>query len=334
MNIKFAALFFVVVFLSACGQMQTSDSTAVAPTPEPVYEIEQLVGNLYRARSNNHYTVFLVTQDGVVLADPINLDFAEWLKAELAERFDEEVKYVLYSHHHWDHASGGAAFLDTAEFIGHENMLKHLQAPLPSNQVASDTNGDNRLQRSEVGGGTLANFDILDTNSDGELTGAEINANIVPPTITYTDTYPVYISGWVVTMNYAGNNHSDDGSIINFGEEATAYGVDWLNVRRLPGGLAGQSVEDWLDTIDRMASLPISRVVPGHGEHGRTQDLMDYRQFFVDLDTAARQAIAAGVSLEYFQQNISLEAYADWDRYDTHLGINAADFYRMAMQDQ
>jgi len=147
------------ILLVACGQLQTDNSTnSQAAAPEPVYEIEQLVGNLYRARSNNHYTVFLVTQEGVVLADPINLDFSEWLKGELAERFDEEVKYVLYSHHHWDHASGGAAFLDTAEFIGHENMVKHLQAPLPSNQVAADSNGDNRLQRSEVGGGTLASF--------------------------------------------------------------------------------------------------------------------------------------------------------------------------------
>lgn len=314
--------------------MQTSNTAATAPAPEPVYEIEQLVGNLYRARSNNHYTVFLVTQDGVVLADPINLDFAEWLKAEILERFDEDVKYVLYSHHHWDHASGGAAFLETAEFIGHENMVKHLQAPLPSNQVASDTNGDNRLQRSEVGGGTLASFDILDTNGDGELTGAEINANIVMPTITFTDYYPVYIGGWEVAMRYAGSAHSDDGTILNFGEEATAYGVDWLNVRRLPGGLAGQPVASWLDSVDRMLSLPINRVVPGHGEHGRKQDLMDYRQFFVDLDAAARQAIAAGVSQEDFQQNVSLEAYADWERYDTHLGINAADFYRMAAQEQ
>ena len=331
MKIMLVTLLTATGFLAACGQMPTADQPATAVAPEPVYEIERIAGNLYRARSNNHYTVFLVADEGVVLADPLNLDFAEWLKAEIAERFNEEVKYVLYSHHHWDHASGGAAFVDTAEFIGHENMVKHLQAPLPSNQVAADSNGDQVLQRSEVSGGTLAAFDTLDTNGNGELTGAEINANIVMPTITYTDTHPVYISGWVISMIHAGNNHSDDGTILNFGEEAAAYGVDWLNVRRLPGGLAGQPVEDWLATIDRMASLPITHVVPGHGERGRPQDLQDYRQFFVDMDAAARAAITAGVSLEEFQENISLPAYADWDWYDTHLQINAASFYQMAM---
>ena len=332
---KYIVLMVLTALVSACGNLQNADSSAApqASAPEPIYEIEQINGDLYRARSNNHYTLFRVFDAGVVLADPLNLDFAEWLKSELATRFNEEVVYVLYSHHHWDHASGGAAFLDTAEFVGHENMLKHLQAPLPSNMVVLDGNNDQMIQRSEATGGTLASFDILDANSDGALTGAEINANIVMPTITYTDRYPVYISGWEVSMIHAGNNHSDDGTIINFGEEATAYGVDWLNVRRLPGGLAGQPVSAWLDTIDRMLALPITRVIPGHGEHGLKADLVEYRQFFVDLDTAAREAIAAGVSQQDFQENISLPAYADWGRYDTHLGVNAASFYEMAMQD-
>lgn len=330
---RIAAISILAALLTACGQMQTTNTASAPAQPEPIYEIENIAGDLYRARSNNHYTVFLVTFDGVALADPITLDFANWLKAEIAERFDEEVKYVLYSHHHWDHASGGAAFLDTAEFVGHENMVKNLQAPLPGNQIASDTNGDNRLQRNEAAGGTLANFDFLDRNGDGELTGAEINADIVMPTVTYSDYHPIYIGGWEVGMFYAGNSHSDDGTILNFGEQATGYAVDWLNVRRLPGGLAGRSAADWIDSIDRMSRLPISRVVPGHGEHGLKQDLMDYRQFFVDMDAAAREAIAAGVSQEEFQENISMPAYADWGRYDTHLGINAASFYQMAAQD-
>ena len=332
MKFKFATLLASAVLLAACGQMQTIDQAASTAAPEPVYGIEHVAGNLYRANRNNHYTVFLVADAGVVLADPISLDFAEWLKDEIATRFDEEVKYVLYSHHHWDHASGGAAFLDTAEFIGHENMVTHLQAPLPSNQVAADTNGDQVLQRSEVGGGTLAAFDTLDRNGDGQLTGAEINADIVMPTTTYSDTHPVYISGWVINMIHAGNNHSDDGSILSFGEEAAAFGVDWLNVRRLPGGLAGQPAADWIDTIDRMASLPITHVLPGHGERGRLADLQQYRQFFVDMDAAARAAIDAGQSLEDFQSSIGLPAYSDWDRYDTHLQINAASFYQMAME--
>ena len=89
---------------------------------EQNYQITKVTGDLFRAANNTHRTVFLVTRDGIILADPINVEFSKWLKAELDERFDVPVRYVLYSHHHADHASGGAVFADTATFVAHENM--------------------------------------------------------------------------------------------------------------------------------------------------------------------------------------------------------------------
>ena len=44
--------------------------------------IVNVTGQLYRAQNNNHYTVFLVTPEGIIMSDPINRDFARWLKAE------------------------------------------------------------------------------------------------------------------------------------------------------------------------------------------------------------------------------------------------------------
>ncbi|HEU4620554.1 MAG TPA: MBL fold metallo-hydrolase [Gammaproteobacteria bacterium] len=52
--------------------------------------------------------------------DPIGVDFARWLKSELDARFGVPVRYVVYSHSHFDHAQGGRAFADTAVFVGHE----------------------------------------------------------------------------------------------------------------------------------------------------------------------------------------------------------------------
>jgi glyoxylase-like metal-dependent hydrolase (beta-lactamase superfamily II) len=95
---------------------------------QPARSITKITGELYRATQNAHHTVFLVTPEGIVLADPIGVEFAAWLKAELARRFDVPVKYVLYSHYHQDHASGGAIFQDTATLVGHENMVKNLAA--------------------------------------------------------------------------------------------------------------------------------------------------------------------------------------------------------------
>jgi metal-dependent hydrolase (beta-lactamase superfamily II) len=101
------------------------------------YEITQVADGLYRAATSSHRTVFLVTEEGIILADPIHTDFSTWLKSELQQRFGVPVRYVLYSHHHWDHASGGAVFADTATFVAHEDMAAALAAPLPSNATVS-----------------------------------------------------------------------------------------------------------------------------------------------------------------------------------------------------
>ena len=87
----------------------------------------------------------MVTPEGIVLADPIGRDFSTWLKAELAQRFDVPVRYVLYSHKDYDHASGADVFADTAKVVAHENTARHLgmppaNTPLPEAAAAADAN--------------------------------------------------------------------------------------------------------------------------------------------------------------------------------------------------
>ncbi len=90
---------------------------------DPTREITNIAGDLYRFQNNFHFSVFLVTPEGVIVTDPINAEAAQWLKDEIATRFDQPVKYVINSHHHADHASGGDVFADTATFVGQENMV-------------------------------------------------------------------------------------------------------------------------------------------------------------------------------------------------------------------
>lgn len=330
MNLKLISIpiLLSLAFLPACSHQQTVSEDA----PQPIYEITKIVNDLYRASSDNHNTVFLVTPRGTILADPLNLDFAEWLKDQLAERFDSEVKYVLYSHHHWDHASGGAAFADSAEFIGHEAMIAALALPLAANYVAADANGDGAIQRSEAGGGLAIYFDKVDANGDGKVTGTEMNRDIVPPTITYSDNYPVYLNSQEVQIIYGGDAHSDDTSILSFTDEATAFGVDWLTIRSFPRILYGKDLEIWIETADRMISLGVTHVAPGHGEMGRLEDLIAFKQFFIDLRDATNTAISGGMSKEDFQASISLPAYSEWAAYDTRLPALAGEAYDLSQQ--
>jgi glyoxylase-like metal-dependent hydrolase (beta-lactamase superfamily II) len=91
----------------------------------PKREIVQISGDLYRFKNNFHYSVFLVTPEGVIATDPINADAAKWLKAEIATRFGKKIRYVIYSHDHADHSSGGEVFAaDGAIVIAHEKAKR------------------------------------------------------------------------------------------------------------------------------------------------------------------------------------------------------------------
>lgn len=72
-------------------------------------------------------TIFIVTDEGVIVTDPMNPKAAKLLQAEIRKVTDKPVKYVVYSHNHHDHISGGIIFkAEGATFVGHENVLKEL----------------------------------------------------------------------------------------------------------------------------------------------------------------------------------------------------------------
>jgi len=87
----------------------------------PQRAITRIAGDLYRFQNNFHYSVFLVTTEGILVTDPIDANAADWLEAELEARFDVPVKYLVYSHDHRDHSAGGEVFSDTAVVVAHDN---------------------------------------------------------------------------------------------------------------------------------------------------------------------------------------------------------------------
>jgi glyoxylase-like metal-dependent hydrolase (beta-lactamase superfamily II) len=83
--------------------------------------ITRITGDLYRFQNNFHFSVFLVTADGIIATDPIDADAARWLKDALNSRFGVPVRYLVYSHDHRDHVAGGEVFKPEATVVAHEN---------------------------------------------------------------------------------------------------------------------------------------------------------------------------------------------------------------------
>ena len=159
------------------------------------------------------------------MSDPINRDFGRWLKAELASRFKVPVRYVLYTHSDWDHASGGVVFADTAEFVGHENMLASLAPPagrpsLTGAEAKMDANRNGLIERGEAAGAIAERFALFDYNSDNVVSSAEVArgsvSDVYPPSATFSDRHTVTLGGKRVTMIHLGTAHSDNSSVLYF----------------------------------------------------------------------------------------------------------------------
>jgi glyoxylase-like metal-dependent hydrolase (beta-lactamase superfamily II) len=304
-----------------------------APPAAPTRVIAKIRGDLYRFQNNTHNSWFLVTPEGVIVGDPINAEAAAWLKNEIAQRFKVPVRYLVYSHHHWDHASGAAVFNDTAELIGHANMpaaLKDAVANLQTGQRLQDKNKNRRLDRDEATGGLVAAFQSLDRNGDNGLDGSEILGNVVAPESTYTDRRTITLGGKTVELIHPGPNHSDDATVVYFPAERVVYGVDWINVRTPPGGLLGDvTLAQWIAALRKVEAIDFELVAPGHGNIGTKADFVAYRQYFEDLVDAVSKGIAAGQTVEQLQASNILDQYAWWLNYPTARNTNIAQAYEL-----
>ena len=129
--------------------------------------ITKIAGDLYRFQNNFHYSVFLVTPEGVIATDPINAEAARWLKVEILQRFGREVKYLVYSHDHVDHIAGGEIFADTAVVVAHENAKATILGEKRPTAIPQVTFSDK--MKIELGGKTVELSHMGRSHSDNMI---------------------------------------------------------------------------------------------------------------------------------------------------------------------
>lgn len=133
---KLALALPIPMALSRAGFALAQDAT---PSALPT-DVQQFAEDTYAFVNSGYVSPFIVTDAGVITADPSSQngpERAEALKAAIAAVTDQPVKYVIYSHSHADHAIGGSVFADTATFVSHANAaaplaeLNDARTPLP-----------------------------------------------------------------------------------------------------------------------------------------------------------------------------------------------------------
>ena len=132
----------VVTAVTVAGLAHAQEKPAPAPK-RPTFETTKVEGTegVYVFRYGNRQSMFIATSAGVIATDPAGYGTPESVPAYIAEIkkvTDKPIKYLIYSHHHFDHIQGGRPFKEAgAKIIAHKRVkerlavLKDPLTPLP-----------------------------------------------------------------------------------------------------------------------------------------------------------------------------------------------------------
>ena len=179
-----------------------------APAPAaPPFATTKVEGtdNVYIFRYGNHQAMFVVTSDGVIATDPISYGRPQAAKTyveEIGKITKAPIKYLIYSHHHYDHIAGGKPFKDAgAKVIAHKRAKERLATLKGLDVVIPDETVDKK-RTIKLGGTTLELVYTGRNHSDSSLVmflpkekiifAVDFNTlGAAPSRLAVNDSYPV-----------------------------------------------------------------------------------------------------------------------------------------------
>jgi glyoxylase-like metal-dependent hydrolase (beta-lactamase superfamily II) len=257
----------------------------------PPFETRKITDTTYAFRYQFHQSMFVVTPDGVIATDPIG-----YLRPQAVTTYVDEIRkvtpapirWVVYSHHHFDHIDGGKPFKDAgARFLAHRNAKAHLEAlKRPSTVIPGEIVGDSR--ELELGGVKVELTYVGRNHSDNSLV-----MRVPKDRLIFTvDFIPI--------------------ETVQFRNMLDGYLPDWFD------SLDRVIAMDW----DRM----IPGHPYAGGRLGTKDDVRNLKQYMTDLSDAVRPAADQGKCWDTAMKEIKLPKYEKWGNYEQHLPGNIERF--------
>ena len=257
------------------------------PLGEPSVENQSFMNN----------PAWIIAGDQVIVIDPgSSVQVGRMVVKAIRKTTQLPVTTVFNTHVHGDHWLGNQAILEAwpkAVLIAHPDMIAKAKA----GEAESWVNTMSRL----TGGYT-----------DG--TRAEI------PTIATTDGMVSKIGTRSFKIYLSNDAHSKTDIMIEVDNGVLFAGDNVLNQRvaRMDDGTFAGNIK----AIDRVLTLPVKVVVPGHGKPGKPEIMKAQRDYFQTLFDAVKVEYDAGKSDFEMKPAVvkKLAAYQKWHGFDTAVG--------------
>jgi glyoxylase-like metal-dependent hydrolase (beta-lactamase superfamily II) len=275
---------------AAAPAQQQQPAARPAPPPFATTKVEG-TDNVYIFRYGGHQAMFIVTPAGVIATDPISerRPVKPYIDAIQAVT-KAPVKYVIYSHSHYDHIAGGKPFKDMgAVFVAHKNAKARLMALKPADVVIPDQVVDNK--RNITLGGTTLELNYVGKNHSDSMLVMRLPKEKIIFTVDWIPIQSVQFRG--MADNYLPDFEEGLKKVI---------AMDWE--RMIPGHPG-----------------------PGGKQTGTKEDARNALAYLQDLSAEVKKAVDGGKNYADAQKDIKLEKYQSWNGYGPFLPMNIERYY-------
>ena len=257
-----------VAALVVCG-LEAGAAAQSATSSQP--SITPFSGTLLRIEDQGRVTVALATSEGILLADPLSLETARALKDQFAVRFpNQPVRYVVYTHHHFERASGASVFNQTAEILAHERFGQERQASAE------------RLLAGEARGGR---------------TQSALYEAILAPDESFRRTHVITLGGQRIALFHV-DLHTPDMTVLFFPAQRVLFVGDAVPLDSVPASVGPSGVERTVASLRLLESLDFDQILAGDGRVGSKADLSRLRAYFEDLLAGVKAGFKEGQSVD------------------------------------
>jgi glyoxylase-like metal-dependent hydrolase (beta-lactamase superfamily II) len=150
---------------------------------------------------------------------------------------------------------------------------------------------------------------------------------IKPPSETFADRYAFHLPSDTVRLEHCGPAHCDGDIFILVENRRVLFLGDLFFHGRFPW-LGDCDLDGWIRTLERVLTLDVDTVVPGHGAPTTLKELASFRDLLRDIRNAVARAIRSGASEDAAVREVTLPQYAAMPRYAQWLSFNVRAAYR------
>jgi cyclase len=266
-----------------------------------------------------HGLMVIDTQQNLALGEK----FRDALKASVAA----PIRAVVNTHYHLDHVAGNVAF-GNVPIIGHAKTLQALErelGPLPAEGMAvTDTLSKIRMF---FGG----NFGELVPGPQRtwfiDRVGGSTPVVVKPPSETFADRLEFRLPADILRMEYWGPAHCDGDTVVYLDKAGVVFLGDLFFYGRFPW-FGDCDLDGWIATLDRVLTMDVKTVIPGHGEPTSLMEVMQFRNLLSAVRDAVERALKAGASEDAAVAELMLPDYAAMPRYKEWMPFNVRSTYR------